>query len=120
MVNYRNFKVTDAFGAVWEVEFLWQQNAITIRHADAVDVKFLIKSGDIAEEKVLALSHPFLLKLSAETGRVLSDPWCCRLASTHLTTMIETCENIEKTLVTLTYLDMSKAAHILEVVPVEA
>ena len=120
MVNYRNFKVTDPFGAVWEVEFLWQQNAITIRHADAVDVKFLMKSGDIAEEKVLALSHPSLLKLSAETGRVLSDPWCSKVAATHLTTMIETGENIEKTLVTLTYLDMSKAAHILEVAPVEA
>ena len=120
MENYRNFKATDAFGAVWEVEFLWQQNAITIRHADAVDVKFLITSGETSEEKVLALSHPFLLKLSAATGRVLSDPWCSKLAATHLKTMIETGVNIEKTLVTLTYLDMSKAAHTLEVVPVEA
>lgn len=120
MVNYRNFKVTDAFGADWEVEFLWQQNAITIRHADAVDVKFLITSGDITEEKVLALSHPFLLKLSAETGRVLSDPWCCKLAATHLTTMIETGENIEKTLVPLTYSELSKAAQTLEAVPMPA
>jgi hypothetical protein len=117
MENYRNFTVTGAFGTVSQVAFKWQQNAITIRHADAVDVKFEVTTGGIEEEKVLALSHPFLLKLSAETGRILSDPWCCKLAAAHLTTMIVTGEDIEKTLITLSYADMKKAAQSLDAVP---
>ena len=117
MENYRNFTVTDAFGTKCEVEFRWQQNAITIRHADAVDVKFLLTSGATCEEKVLALPHPLLLKLSAETGRILSDPWCSKLAAAHLICMIETGENIEKKLVTLNYNEMQRAAKSIEPVP---
>lgn len=120
MENYRNFSVTDSFGTPCLVEFKWQQNAITIRHADAVDVKFEVTSGGIEEEKVLALSHPFLLKLSAETGRILSDPWCCKLAAAHLTSMLQTGENIEKTLITLSYAEMKHAAEMLDVVSSEA
>ena len=95
MENYRNFTVTDAFGSKCDVEFRWQQNAISIRHADAVDVKFEVKSGAVVEEKVIALPHPFLLKLSTENGRVLSDPWVSRLAAAHLKSMLETGEDVE-------------------------
>jgi hypothetical protein len=100
--NYRSFEAgPDAFGAMWQVEFKWSQNAISIRHADTVDVKFEVRSGDLHEEKVVALPHPALLKLSAETGHPLTDPWVHRIAAEHLAMMIVTGEDIEKTLVTL-------------------
>lgn len=102
--NYRAFEAgPDPFGATWRVEFRWSQNAISIRHADTVDVKFEIFSGDIHEEKVIALPHKDLLRASHETGVPVTDPWVNRLAAAHLHRMITTGEDIEKTLVTLDF-----------------
>lgn len=92
----------DPFGRMWEVQFRWLQTAISIRHADTVDVKFFVTpEGGATDEKVIALPHPELLKLAAERGRKLTDPWCMRLAAAHLKRMIETSEDIDKTLVTV-------------------
>ena len=110
MENFRNFTASDAFGTDWAVEFQWQQNAISIRHADAVDVKFFVTTGGVSMEKVIALPHPHLLKLSAELGRVLSDPWCCKVAAAHLKSMIESSDDIDRTLITVNYSEMKAAA----------
>jgi hypothetical protein len=92
----------DPFGRMWKVQFRWLQNGIAIRHADTVDVKFLVTPDDgPAEERVIALPLPALLDLSRERGHKLTDPHCMRLAAAHLKHMIETSEDIEKTLVTL-------------------
>lgn len=101
--HFRQFQVgPDAFGRTWDVEFRWLQTAISIRHADTVDVKFILTSDDgRSEEKVIALPHVELLKLSKERGRLLTDPWCMKLASLQIRHMIETTEDMEKTLVTL-------------------
>lgn len=100
--NFRSFEAgPDPFGSMWQVEFKWSQNAISIRHADTIDVKFEVHSGDLHEEKVIALPHKDLLQLSAETGHPLTDAWCHRIAAAHLAHMIVTAEDIEKTLVTL-------------------
>jgi hypothetical protein len=102
--NYRAFEVgPDPFGAIWSVEFRWSQNAISIRHSDTVDVKFEIASGDIHEEKIIALPHKDLLLASHETDHPVTDPWVSRIAAMHLRRMIEFGEDIEKTLVTLDY-----------------
>lgn len=91
----------DPFGRMWKVQFRWLQTGISIRHADTVDVKFWISSdGGEPEEKVIALPHPELLRLTAN-GRDLTDPLCLRLAAAHLRHMIETTEDIDKTLVTV-------------------
>ncbi len=93
----------DPFGRVWNVQFRWLQTGISIRHADTVDVKFFVSpEGGEPEEKVIALPHPALLQLTASRGRKLSDSYCLRLAAAHLRRMIETSEDMEKTLVTLT------------------
>jgi hypothetical protein len=93
----------DPFGRMWKVQFRWLQTGISIRHADTVDVKFFVKpEGGEPEEKVIALPHPELLRLTAERGRKLSDPYCMRLAAAHLRHMIETSEDMDKTLVALT------------------
>lgn len=92
----------DPFGRMWRVQFRWLQTGISIRHADTVDVKFFVTpEGSEAEEKVIALPHPALLDITARTGRKLSDPYCMRLAAAHLKHMIETSEDMDKTLVTL-------------------
>jgi hypothetical protein len=84
--------------------FRWQQNGITIRHADTVDVKFNVwTAGEPEQEKVIALRHPDLLRLSRETGQILSDAWCMKLSALHLKYMIETDEDMERTLVTAPY-----------------
>jgi hypothetical protein len=110
--NFRRFQAgPDPFGRRWEVEFRWLQTGISIRHADTVDVKFLIwAEGEPRQEKVLALPHPELLTLSRETGHALTDAWCLKLAARHLVYMIESGEDMEKTLVTLSPEDLKRAA----------
>lgn len=101
--NFRRFQAgPDPFGRTWEVEYRWLQTAISIRHSDSVDVKFVIWTADEPKtEKVIALMHPDLLEVSKKTGHPLTDSWCLRLAALHLQYMIETGEDIEKTLVTV-------------------
>ena len=99
--NFRHFRVgPDPASRTWQVDFLWLQTAISIRHSDSVDVKFLLTSGDTRVEKVVSLRHPDLLDLSRTAGRPLTDAWCMTLASRHLTQMIETGADFEKALAT--------------------
>ena len=110
--NFRRFEAgPDPFGRIWQVEFRWLQTAISIRHADTVDVKFVIwTEGEERQERVLALPHPDLLALSRETGHPLTDPWCMKLAASHLRRMIGSGEDMEKVLVTLSAADLAHAA----------
>ncbi len=92
------------------MEFRWLQTGISIRHADTVDVKFVIwTDGEERQERVLALPHPALLALSQETKHPLTDPWCMKIAAAHLRRMIESGEDLEKILVTLSPADMASA-----------
>lgn len=98
--DFRSFEAgPDPSGRLWRVELLWIQNAISIRHSDTVDVKFLLTDGQERQVKVIALRHPDLLALSRTAGRPVTDPWCLRLAAGYLKRMIETGEDLEKTLV---------------------
>jgi hypothetical protein len=98
----------DIFGKMWNVQFRWLQTAISIRHADTVDVKFLATpEGGEPEEKVIALPHAALLQVTKERGRKLTDPYCMRLAAAHLRHMIETSEDMDKTIVTLSAPELS-------------
>lgn len=97
--DFRRFRVTDPFGRQWDVEFRWHQNAISIRHADAVDVKYYIGDGEVKRELVLALGHPDLLNLAKERGRELTDAWVIHLAGLHVQEMIESWTDMERTLV---------------------
>src|SRR5208283_1185729 len=110
--NPRQFEAgPDPFGRKWSVKFRWLQTAISIRHADAVDVKFALACDDgTQEEKVIALPHLELLSLAGEQKREITDPWCMRLAGVHLKRMIETFEDMEKRLVTMSSGDLATAA----------
>jgi len=102
----RRFQVADPFGRTWDVDFRWHQNAITIRHADAIDCKYYLSCGDEKRELVVALRHPDLLRVAAERGRELSDPWVIRLAGRHVRHMISTWEDMDKVLVTVPFADL--------------
>jgi hypothetical protein len=108
MLNYRQFEAgPDPFGRKFQVLFKWLQTAISIRHADTVDVKFILTGEDgVSVEKTIALPHPELLQLSRETARPLEDPWCARLAVLHLLMLVSTGEDLEKDLVTVSLADL--------------
>ena len=101
MQNFREFEAgPDPFGRTWSVQFKWLQTAISLRHSDSIDVKFILRSDDTRAEKTVALNHPDLLELSEKSGRPVTDPWCSRLAAMHLKHIVETGEDMEKSLVT--------------------
>jgi hypothetical protein len=110
--NYRRFVAgPDPFGRTWQVEFRWLQTAISIRHSDTVDVKFIVwTEAEEKQEKVLALPDAMLQELSKKTGHPVTDPWCMKLAAAHLRRLIATGQDLEKTLVTLSMADLEHAA----------
>ncbi len=112
MLNFRQFEAgPDPFGRKFQVLFKWLQTAISIRHADTVDVKFLIVDENGGQtQKTIALPHADLLRVSKEIGRALDDPWCARLAAMHLLYLISTGEDMEKDLVTVLPADLRRYA----------
>ena len=112
MLNFRQFDAgPDPFGRKFRVLFEWLQTAISIRHSDTVDVKFILIGEDGNQtRKVVALPHASLLRISCETGRALDDPWCSRLAALHLVHMVSTGEDMEKDFVTLRHEDLGRHA----------
>jgi hypothetical protein len=105
MLNFRQFEAgPDPFGRKFQVFFKWLQTAISLRHADTVDVKFVLEDEDGGKaEKTIALGNADLLRLSHETNRALDDPWCARLAELHLLHLVQTGEDMEKDLVTVPF-----------------
>jgi len=112
MLSFRQFEAgPDPFGRKFQVLFKWLQTAISLRHADTVDVKFVLRDDNgAASEKTIALPHADLLLVSRETGRPMDDPWCARLAELHLLRLVETGEDMEKDLVTVTLADLRRHA----------
>lgn len=114
MVNLRQFEVTDPFGRVWHVVFRWHQNAISIRHCDAVDCKYYLSGGDEKREMVVALMHADLLAVASAQGRELTDPWCMGLAALHLRHLISTWEDMDKTIATVAPAALAQYASAIE------
>lgn len=119
--KFRRFQAgPDPFGRKWEVEFRWLQTGVSIRHADTVDVKFVLWIEDTngpetdRQEKVIALPLPALMEISQETGHAITDPWCTRLAARHLVHVIESGEDLEKTLITVSVAMLRHAAGLLQ------
>ena len=112
MENFRQFEAgPDPFGRKFQVLFKWMQTAISLRHADTVDVKFILvdESGG-RTEKTIALPHADLLRVAKEVGRKMDDPWCSRLGAMHLRHLVETGEDMEKDLVTVNAADLKNYA----------
>jgi hypothetical protein len=112
MLNFRQFDAgPDPFGRKFHVMFKWLQTAISIRHSDTVDAKFiLVDENEARTEKTIAMQHADLMTVSRESGRKMDDPWCSRLAAGHLLHLIETGEDMEKDLVTMAIADLRRHA----------
>ncbi len=63
--------------------------AISTRHADAIDVKFLADGHPVW----IALPHPAWVEYNKRTGRIITDPRAVQIAGRHLKTAIESGEN---------------------------
>ena len=111
-MNFRQFEAgPDPFGRKFQVLFKWMQTAISLRHADTVDAKFiLVDENGGSTQKTIALQHADLLHIAGEVGRKVDDPWCSRLAAMHLRHLIETGEDMEKDLVTVIPPDLKRYA----------
>ena len=115
MQNFRQFEAgPDPFGRKFQVLFKWMQTAISLRHADTVDVKFILVDEDGGRtEKTIALPHANLLRVAGEIGRKVDDAWCSRLGAMHLRRLVETGEDMEKDLVTVSPADLKAYAEAL-------
>jgi len=112
MLNFREFDAgPDPFGRKFHVWFKWLQTAISLRHADTVDVKFVILDEDGTKaEKTIALPHADLIQVSKEVSRRMDDGWCARIAASHLLYIISMGDDMEKNLVTMQPSEMRRYA----------
>jgi hypothetical protein len=102
MDNFREFDAgPDPFGRSYHVMFKWLQTAISIRHSNTVDVQFLVNDGTDVIKRTIAMPDAALIAQAKKTGRLMDDAWCSRIAALHLKRMIETAEDFDKDLVTL-------------------
>ena len=72
--------------------------AIATRHADAVDVKFLVNDRPVW----IALAHPAWLEHFKKTGNVITDPLAVEIAGHYLRSILENGEESGRDLYTLT------------------
>jgi hypothetical protein len=97
MKNFRDFHAgPDPFGRTWHVLFKYQQNAISIRHSDSIDVCFLLSNGEETMHKIVVIQHLDIRNYAQRTGRVISDTWCSRIGMLHIKHAVETAEDLEK------------------------
>jgi len=112
--SYREFDAVDPFGRNWRVQFRWLQNAISIRHADAIDLKYyLSNSEEGSREIVISLPHAPLLEACKKVEHPVTDGWCLRLSNRHLKEMIATWEDMDKTVVTLLPPDLDRHCRVM-------
>ena len=72
--------------------------AIATRHADAVDIKFLVDDRPVW----IALPHPAWVEYNRQTGKVISDPMAVQIAGHYLKWAIESGEYAGQQMYSLT------------------
>ena len=96
---YDNFHATDRWTGE-TVHCIYQALivAIATRHADAVDVKFLVNGKPVW----IALPHPAWVEFNRRTGHVITDPMAVQTAGHYLKWAVESGENGGREMHTLT------------------
>ena len=103
MENFRDFQAgPDPFDRVWHVQFKYLQTAISIRHSDSVDVRFILESGDERMQKTVVIPLADIRAYAQRTGRKVSDGWCSRLAMCRIRDVVATGADFEKDYLTVT------------------
>jgi hypothetical protein len=72
--------------------------AIATRHADAVDIKFLVDGRTVW----VALPHPAWVEYQARTGKMITDPLAIEIAGHFLKAALESGEGLGREMYSLT------------------
>ena len=72
--------------------------AIATRHADAIDIKFLVDDRPVW----IALPHPAWVEYNRQTGNTITDPMAVQIAGHYLKWAIESGEDNGREMYTLT------------------
>jgi hypothetical protein len=72
--------------------------AIATRHADAVDIKFLVDGHPVW----IALPHPAWVEYQKRTGKLITDPLAIEIAGHYLKTALESGEGVDREMYSLT------------------
>jgi len=96
---YRDFQATDRWTKK-QVHCIYQALivAIATRHADAVDIKFLVDGRTVW----VALPHPAWVEYKKRTGKAITDPLAIEIAGHYLKTALESGEGIGRDMYSLT------------------
>lgn len=81
--------------------------AISTRHADAVDVKFLVGDRPVW----IALPHPAWVEYNQQTGKVITDPMAVQIAGHYLKWAIESGEDSGREMYSLTVSETLEHLH---------
>jgi len=98
-VMFENFTATDRWTKK-QVHCIYQAIivAIATRHADAVDIKFLVDGHTVW----VALPHPAWVEYKKRTGRLITDPLAVEIAGHYLKTALESGEAVGSEMYSLT------------------
>jgi hypothetical protein len=96
---FTNFTATDRWTKK-PVHCLYQALivAIATRHADAVDIKFLVDGRPVW----VALPHPAWVEYKSRTGKLITDPLAKEIAGHYLKTALESGEGAGREMYSLT------------------
>ena len=96
---YQDFHATDRWTKK-QIHCIYQALivAIATRHADAVDIKFLVDGRTVW----VALPHPAWVEYKKRTGKAITDPLAIEIAGHYLKTAFESGEGVGREMYSLT------------------
>ncbi|HUE53551.1 MAG TPA: hypothetical protein VMO80_14505 [Terriglobales bacterium] len=96
---YQDFRAIDRWSKR-DVHCVYQALivAIATRHADAVDIKFLVDGRPVW----VALPHPAWVEYKNRTGQVITDPLAVEIAGHYLKMALESGEGVDREMYSLT------------------
>ena len=99
MPMYNNFTATDRW-TKQPVHCIYQALivAIATRHADAVDIKFLVGGRPVW----VALAHPAWVEYKKQTGKAITDPLAIDIAGHFIKSALESGEGVGREMYSLT------------------
>ncbi|MFZ1134986.1 MAG: hypothetical protein WAN69_08580 [Candidatus Korobacteraceae bacterium] len=98
-VMYDDFQAIDKWtGKPLHCQYQALIVAISTRHADAVDIKFMVDDRPVW----IALPHPAWVEFNRQTGKVISDPMAVQIAGHYLKWAIESGEESGREMYSLT------------------
>jgi len=91
-MNFREFECTSRVdGSKYHCFFIFLQTAISLRHSDTVDARFLVNG----QRLTVAMPHPVFVEYRERQGAVITDPHAAAIAATYLKGYLENGGSLE-------------------------